>query len=122
MWLTDSEKACGNCSFCSVMVLPTDGLDGYWIRVLLTLLQLVSGELCQNCLYYLLANLRRITWIFASAGPVVKSHLRPVSLPPLLLPLIIDFWNGENSQDVTAGWHEWVPAVLTDLLKDLFFA
>lgn len=32
------------------------------------------------------------------------------------------FWNRQNSQDVSAGWHEWVPTALTDLLKDLFFA
>ena len=32
------------------------------------------------------------------------------------------FWNRENSQDVSAGWHEWVPTVLSDLWKDLFFA
>lgn len=32
------------------------------------------------------------------------------------------FLNTENPQDVTAGWHEWMPTVLTDLLKDIFFA
>lgn len=45
------------------------------------------------------------------------------SLPPLPLPShYIFFWNRQNSQDVSAGWHEWVPTALTDLLKDLFFA
>lgn len=55
--------------------------------------------------------------------PNTKSHLWRGSLPPLLLPPhYIFFWNRENSQDVSAGWHEWVPTVLTDLLEDLFFA
>ena len=42
------------------------------------------------------------------------------STPPSLYIYI--FWNRENSQDVSAGWHEWVPTVLSDLWKDLFFA
>jgi hypothetical protein len=43
----------------------------------------------------------------------------PTFSPP---PLLYAFWKKENSQDVSAGCHEWVPTVLTDLLKDLVFA
>ena len=58
-----------------------------------------------------------------SFDPVAKSRLWLGSFPPLLLPPhYMFFWNKENSQDVSAGWHEWVPTVLADLLKDLFFA
>ena len=92
-----------------------------------TLLQLVSGEHCQRFSYYLLANLKRITWIFTSFFNLTLYHiygevLSHLFYSPLITPHYIFFWSRENSQDVIAGWHEWVPTVLRDLLKDLFFA
>lgn len=39
---------------------------------------------------------------------------------PFYSPLIIYFLDKENSQDVSAGWHEWMPTVLADLLKISF--
>ena len=47
------------------------------------------------------------------------ARFSPTSSTPSSLCI---FWNRRNSQDVSAGWHEWVPTALTDLLKDLFFA
>lgn len=88
------------------------------------LLQLTSGERCQHFCYYLSADLKKNCLdLYIFFEPITKSRLWIGSLPPLRLPPhYIFFWNRQNSQDVRAGWHEWVPTTLTDLLKDLFFA
>lgn len=124
-WQIITEKGFGNCPFCSVTVLLTDGHSEYWK---------CSGPpyTPSACEWWALPAFFLLSIskfkknhldLYLFFQPNTKSHLWRGSLPPLLLPPhYIFFWNRENSQDVSTGWHEWVPTVLTDLLKDLFFA
>lgn len=121
-WQIISEMGFGNCSYCSATVLLNRWaqwiLNVFWTSVSF----FMSRKHCQHFSYCLLEvealgfshHFLTHNYLTFVAGFSATSHTAPF--------LVFFFLNKENSQDVSACCHERVPTVLTDLLKDLFFA